>query len=164
MLKNNNIIAFQGAHGAYSDLACRKVFPDLTTLPCKTFEDTFAAIRDGRAALGMIPIENSIAGRVADIHYLLPKSGLFIINEHFQSINHFLLAIKGASIKTITHVHSHVHALSQCRNFINNLKIEPVIHADTAGAAKELSKKHSKTQSVIASDLAARLHGLEVLA
>jgi len=164
MANTDNIIAFQGAHGAYSDLACRNVFPELMTLPCRTFEDAFAAIRDGKAGRGMIPIENSIAGRVADIHHLLPGSGLHIIGEHFQRVNHHLMAIKGASLDAITHVHSHVHALSQCRNIIRKLKIEPVVHVDTAGAAAELAETNDPSQAVIASELAAQLHGLEILA
>ena len=105
-------IAFQGAPGAYGDLACREAYPALQSLPCPSFEDAFAAVREGKAALGMIAVENSIAGRVADIHHLLPGSGLHIIGEHFQRVNHHLLAPQGASLKTIRTVHSHVHALS----------------------------------------------------
>ncbi len=164
MADTDNIIAFQGAHGAYSDLACREVFPELVTLPCRTFEDAFAAIRNGKAGRGMIPIENSIAGRVADIHQLLPDSGLHIIGEHFQRVNHHLMAIKGATLDQVTHVHSHVHALSQCRNIIRKLNIEAVVHVDTAGAAAELAASGDPTQAVIASELAAHLHGLEILA
>src|ERR687885_1930912 len=114
-------IAFQGAPGAYSDLACRRVFPAMTTLPCGTFEDALAAIRDGRAVLGMIPIENSVAGRVADIHHLLPESGLHIVGEHFERVNHHLLAPKGATLEGLRVVRSHVHALSQCRHLIREL-------------------------------------------
>src|SRR5208282_6764405 len=130
-------IAFQGAFGAYSDLACRHVFPDMTTLPCAQFEDAFAAVRDGRAALAMIPIENSVAGRVADIHHLMPDSGLHIIAEHFQRINHHLLAPKGAKLEDVKLVHSHVHALNQCRRLIAQFKLKPVVHVDTAGAAAD---------------------------
>ncbi|MGA0394490.1 MAG: prephenate dehydratase [Rhodospirillales bacterium] len=164
MADTDNIIAFQGAHGAYSDLACRDVFPELVTLPCRTFEDAFAAIRDGKAGRGMIPIENSIAGRVADIHHLLPDSGLHIIGEHFQRVNHHLMAVKGASLDKITHVHSHVHALGQCRKFIRDLNVEPVVRVDTAGAAAEIAEAGDPTQGVIASELAAHLHGLDILA
>src|SRR5213079_3368245 len=106
-------IAFQGQPGAYSDLACRHVFPQMTTLPCIAFEDAFAAVRDGAARLAMIPIENSVAGRVADIHHLMPDSGLHIIGEHFERVNHHLLAVPGATIDTLRRVRSHVHALSQ---------------------------------------------------
>src|SRR6202051_2272008 len=94
-------IAFQGQPGAYSDLACRHVFPAMTTLPCAAFEDAFAAVREGRAELAMMPIENSVAGRVADIHHLMPDSGLYIIGEHFEPVHHHLLALPGASLETI---------------------------------------------------------------
>src|SRR3954462_9482652 len=104
-------IAFQGEPGAYSDLACRQVFPDWATLPCAAFEDAFAAVREGDAVLGMIPIDNSVAGRVADIHYLMPDSGLYIIGEHFEPVHHHLLALPGATLDTIKTVGSHVHAL-----------------------------------------------------
>src|SRR6266436_6892665 len=126
-------IAFQGAPGAYSDLACRQVFPAMTTLPCAAFEDAFAAVREGRAALAMLPIENSVAGRVADIHHLMPDSGLFIIGEHFERVNHHLLALPGATLASIRTVRSHVHARSQCRKMIRSLGLEPVVAADTAG-------------------------------
>src|ERR671928_1771921 len=116
-------IAFQGAPGAYSDLACRRVFPAMTTLPCAAFEDAFAALRDGAAALAMMPIENSVAGRVADIHHLMPDSGLHIIGEHFERVNHHLLALPGATVATIRTVRSHVHALSQCRRLIRELRL-----------------------------------------
>src|SRR3954465_11595869 len=116
--KPDQTIAFQGAPGAYSDLACRRVFPAMTTLPCAAFEDAFAAVRDGAAGLAMMPIENSVAGRVADIHHLMPDSGLFIIGEHFERVEHHLLALPGASLDTSGTVRSHVHALSQWRLFL----------------------------------------------
>src|SRR5579864_2489407 len=94
-------IAFQGAPGAYSDLACRHVFPGMTTLPCVAFEDAFAAVSEGRAALAMIPIENSLAGRVADVHHLMPDSGLYIVAEHFDPVHHHLLALPGASLDQV---------------------------------------------------------------
>ncbi len=160
---SSNVIAFQGVAGAYSDMACRAVHPDMTTLPCGTFEDTFAAVREGRAALAMIPIENSSAGRVADIHHLLPDSGLHIIAEHFQVVHHQLLAAKGASLETVKTVRSHVQALSQCREFIRAHGLKAVAHADTAGAAAEVAKLNDPSQAAIASELAAELHGLEIL-
>src|SRR5919199_6432442 len=120
-------IAFQGAPGAYSDLACRRVFPAMTTLPCAAFEDAFAAVREGRAALAMIPIENSVAGRVADIHHLMPDSGLHIVGEHFEPVNHHLLAPKGATLAGIRTVRSHVHALSQCRKLIRELGLNAAV-------------------------------------
>jgi prephenate dehydratase len=135
----SSLIAFQGVAGAYSDTACRAVHPEMTTLPCASFEDTFAAVNEGRAGLAMIPIENSSAGRVADIHHLLPESGLHIIAEHFQKVDHQLLAPKGATMDSIQEVHSHVQALSQCRKFVRGAGFKPVVHADTAGAAAEVA-------------------------
>jgi prephenate dehydratase len=154
------IIAFQGAPGAYSDLACRTVYPDVTTLPCATFEEAFAAVRDGRAALAMIPIDNSVAGRVADIHHLLPDSGLHIIGEHFQKVVHHLLAPKGAMLAGLRTVHSHVHALPQCRRLINELGLKAVVHADTAGAAADVARHDDPSVAAIASSLAGEIYGL----
>jgi prephenate dehydratase len=156
-------IAFQGMPGAFSDLACRHVHPEMTTLPCHTFEAAFAQAREGHAALAMIPIENSVAGRVADIHHLLPASGLHIIAEHYQRIDLHLLAVKGATIAELTHVHSHVHALNQCRDLIRELGVEPVVHADTAGAAADVAQDGDRTQGAIASELAGQTYGLESL-
>ena len=157
-------IAFQGAFGANSDMACRAVFPDCETLPCFGFEDAFAAVREGKADLAMIPVENSVAGRVADVHHLLPEGGLHIIGEHYQPIQHHLLAIKGAKLEYIKRVESHVQALAQCRKWIRSHNIQPVIHADTAGAAEEVSQRGDKTVAAIASDLAGKIYGLESLA
>lgn len=159
----NNLIAFQGLPGAYSDLACRTTFPDMKTLPCPAFEDVFAAVHEGQAQLAMIPVENSVAGRVADIHHLLPGSGLHIIGEHFQRVNHQLLALKGTRIDDLKTVHSHVHALSQCRKIIREQGLKAVVHADTAGAAKELSEERNPTMGAIASTLAAEIYDLEIL-
>ena len=159
----DNLIAFQGLPGAYSDLACRTVFPDMETLPCAAFEDVFAAVHDGKARLAMIPVENSVAGRVADIHHLLPASGLHIIGEHFQRVNHQLLVLPGTKMEDLKTVHSHVHALSQCRKILREHKLKAVVHADTAGAAKELSEKRDPTMGAIASTLAAETYGLEIL-
>ena len=156
-------VAFQGSYGANSDMACRAVYPDMTTLPCASFDDTFAAVHDGRARLAMIPIDNSLAGRVADIHHLLPESGLHIIGEHFQTIDHQLVAVKGASKKTIRRVHSHIHALSQCRRYLRNHAFEPVVHADTAGAAAMIAELGDPTEAALSSSLAAEIYGLEVL-
>jgi len=158
------LIAFQGEHGAYSDLACRSARPEMTTLPCRTFEDAFAAVRDGKAALAMIPIENSVAGRVADIHHLLPDSGLHIIGEHYQRINHHLLAPAGTRLEDVTEVYSHVHALNQCRDFLKAHGITPVVAVDTAGSAKEIASSQVKTRAVIASELAGEIYGLTSLA
>jgi prephenate dehydratase len=155
-----NSISFQGAFGAYSDLACRRVFPEMTTLPCGQFEDAFAAVRERRAALAMIPIENSVAGRVADIHHLMPDSGLHIIGEHFERVNHHLLAPPGATLQSIRTVRSHVHALSQCRKLIRALGLRPVVAADTAGAAAEVAARGDPTVAAIASELAGQIYGL----
>jgi len=161
--KSDNLIAFQGLPGAYSDLACRTVHPEMATLPCAAFEDVFAAVHDGRAQLAMIPVENSVAGRVADIHHLLPGSGLHIIGEHFQRVNHQLLVVPGTKIEDLKTVHSHVHALSQCRRFLRQNGLRAVVHADTAGAAKELSEERTAGMAAIASTLAAETYGLEIL-
>ena len=157
------LIAFQGVPGAYSDMACRIVFPDLGTLPCASFEDTFAAVRDERARLAMIPIDNSIAGRVADIHHLIPDSGLHIIGEHFHRVDHRLMAPKGASLDSIKRVHSHVHAVSQCRKYLREKGFDPVIAADTAGAAKDIAEWGNPSEAALASALAAEIYGLAIL-
>src|SRR5215469_13964452 len=153
-------ISFQGAPGAYSDLACRHVFPEMMTLPCAQFEDAFAAVREGRARLAMIPIENSVAGRVADIHHLMPDSELHIIGEHFERVNHHLLAVPGATIETLRTVRSHVHALSQCRLLIRSLGLVPQVAADTAGAAAEIAERNDPSVAAIASELAGQIYGL----
>src|SRR6266852_7268934 len=156
-------IAFQGAPGAYSDLACRRVFPAMTSLPCTAFEYAFAAVREGRSGLAMLPIENSVAGRVADIHHLMPDSGLFIIGEHFERVSHHLLALPGARLDQIRTVRSHVHALSQCRNFIRAQGLQPVVRADTAGSAAEIKELGDPTIAAIASELAGEIYGLVAL-
>jgi prephenate dehydratase len=155
-----SLIAFQGERGAYSDLACREVFPRLATLPCVDFEAAIAAVRRGRARYGMLPIENSVAGRVADIHHLMPESGLHIIGEHFQRVNHHLLAPKGATLKGLKLVRSHVHALSQCRRLIRALGLKAVVAADTAGAAAEVAQRGDPSEAAIASALAGKIYGL----
>ncbi len=160
----DQIIAFQGMAGAYSDMACRAVFPEMTTLPCPDFEDTFAAVATGRARLAMIPIENSSAGRVADIHHLLPQSGLHIIGEHFQPVDHQLLAPKGATLSGIKTVESHVQGLSQCRDFIRSQGFKAVIRADTAGAAEEVAAAGDPARAAVASALAGEIYGLDSLA
>ncbi len=163
MTDPSRTIAFQGASGAYSDLACRSAFPEWTSLPCGSFEGAFGAVEEGRAALAMIPIENSLAGRVADIHHLLPGTGLHIVGEHFQRVQHQLLAPKGASLQTIKRVRSHVHALGQCRRAFKRLGLEAIVHADTAGAAADLAKSQNIEEAAVASTLAAEIYGLEIL-
>jgi prephenate dehydratase len=156
-------IVFQGEPGANSHLASREVYPDYEPVPCPTFEDAFAAISTGEANLGMIPIENSVAGRVADIHHLMPHSGLHIIAEHFMPVRHQLLAPRGATLEGIKTVESHVHALGQCRKAIGRLGLKPVVAADTAGSAREVAETGDKTRAAIASRLAAEIYGLDVL-
>ncbi len=163
MAEQDKMIAFQGMPGAYSDLACRTVYPERRTMACRTFPDAFQAVRDGQASLAMIPIENSVAGRVADIHHLLPESDLHIVAEHFHRVNHHLLAPAGTKATTLTEVHSHVHALNQCRNLIAELGVTPVVHVDTAGAAKDVAAWADPSKAAIASSLAGEIYGLEPL-
>ncbi len=157
-------ISFQGEPGANSHLACREAYPDYEPMPCATFEDAFAAVTSGEAALGMIPIENSVAGRVADIHHLMPRSGLHIVAEWFLPVKHQLVAPKGATLDGIKTVESHVHALGQCRNIIRKLKIKPIVAADTAGSAREVAERGDKSCAAISSRLAAEIYGLDILA
>lgn len=157
-------IAFQGEPGANSHIAIQEAFPDATPLPCATFEDALAAISSGEAGLGMIPIENSVAGRVADIHHLLPQSGLFIVGEWFLPIRHQLMAPRGAKLEGIKTVESHVHALGQCRRIIRKLGIKPIVAGDTAGSARIVAERGDKSCAAIASRLAAEIYGLDILA
>jgi prephenate dehydratase len=158
------MIAYQGEPGSNSHIACNDVYPDWACLPCATFEDALGAIADGAAALGMIPIENSIAGRVADIHHLLPTSGLFIVGEYFLPIHFQLLALKGTRLDQIASVHSHVHALGQCRKFIRQHGLKPVVAGDTAGSAREVAEWKDPSKASLATSLAAEIYGLDILA
>jgi prephenate dehydratase len=157
------LIAFQGQHGAYSDLACRIAFPEMTTLPCETFEAAIEAVRDGRAALAMLPPENSLAGRVPDMHALLPGSGLSIVGEFFLRVEHCLLAPKGATSATIKRIHAHPVALRQVRKLIRELNAKPVAQDDNALAAEIVARLNSAEDAAIASSLAGEIHGLEIL-
>src|SRR3954464_12649964 len=157
-------IAFQGEPGANSHIAITEAYPDADALACATFEDALAAIASGEADLGMIPIENSVAGRVADIHHLLPASGLFIIGEWFLPVRHQLMAPRGATLSDIKTVESHVHALGQCRRIIRKLAIKPIVAADTAGSARIVGERGDKSSAAIASRLAAEIYGLDILA
>jgi prephenate dehydratase len=159
-----NRISFQGDHGANSDTACRDMFPGMEPLPCPTFEDAFNAVESGKADLAMIPIENTIAGRVADIHHLLPRSKLHIIGEYFLPIRFQLMVLPGTKIEDIRTVHSHIHALGQCRNIIRKHRWRPVVSGDTAGAAKEVAAEGDPTRAALAPRLAAELYGLEIIA
>ena len=157
-------IAFQGQLGAYSHLACRHARPDYEPLPCAAFEDAFAAVADGAARLAMIPIDNSVAGRVADIHHLMPHSGLHIVGEHFEPVHHHLLALPGTTLADLRQVRSHIHALPQCRGFLRRHGLEAVVAADTAGAARDVAALGDRAVGAIASSLAGEIYGLVSLA
>jgi len=156
-------IAFQGLLGAYSDLACRAAYPGWQTLPCASFEAAMDAVRSGAAQLAMLPCENSLAGRVPDIHRLLPESGLSVVGEHFERVEHCLLAPRGATLGTLKRAHSHPVALGQVRNILRDLHLTPVIEADTAGAAALIAERGGTEDAAIASALAAEIYGLEIL-
>jgi prephenate dehydratase len=156
-------IAFQGENGANSDMACRDMFPGMTPVPCPTFEDAFKAVEKGDADIAMIPIENSLAGRVADIHQLLPTSDLRIIGEYFMPIHFHLMVLPGTKREEIRQVHSHIHALGQCRQIIRDNGWEPKVAGDTAGAARMISDMGDKSNAALAPELAAGLYGLDVM-
>ena len=156
-------IAYQGEPGANSHIVCRQHYPDWEAWACASFEDVFAAVEGGDADLGMIPIDNSLAGRVSDIHHFLPGSSLHIIGEHFLRITFDLVAVPGATLDSIRTVHSHVHALGQCRKVIRELGLTPVISGDTAGAAREVAASGDLTQAALAAPLAAQIYGLATL-
>jgi prephenate dehydratase len=155
-------IAFQGEPGANSHLAALDAYPRMEALACPTFEDAIAAVKTRRAKLAMIPIENSVAGRVADIHHLLPHSGLHIVAEHFERVRHQLLTLPGVKLPQLKTVHSHIMALGQCRDVVRALKLKPVAEADTAGAARHLRDSGDRSAAVIASKLAADIYGLKI--
>jgi prephenate dehydratase len=157
-------IVFQGEPGANSHIACLEAYPDGEPVPCPTFEDALNAIASRDADLGMIPIENSVAGRVADIHYLMPGAGLHIVAEWFLPIRNQLLAPKGAKLAGIKSIESHIMALGQCRNYIRKLGVKSVVAADTAGAAREVAERGDPSCAAIASRLAAQIYGLDILA
>ena len=156
-------IAFQGEPGANSHIAAEEMFPDLEPLPCPTFEDALGRVKAGDARLAMIPIENSVAGRVADIHHLLPDAGLYIVGEHFLRVRHQLMALPGTPIGKIKRAMSHTQALGQCRNTLRSLGIEPVPAADTAGSARLVAEAKEPAVAAIASELAAKIYGLEIV-
>jgi prephenate dehydratase len=156
-------IAFQGLPGAYSDLSCRHAYPGWATLPSPSFEAAMEAVRSGKAALAMLPCENSLAGRVPDIHRLLPESGLHVVGEHFERVEHCLLAPRGASIATLKRAHSHPMALGQVLKVLKELDLQAVIEADTAGAAALVAERGGIEDAAIASALAAEVYDLEIL-
>jgi prephenate dehydratase len=163
MVSTTNRIAFQGDFGANSDMACRDMFPTMEPLPCPTFEDAFTALESGEADLAMIPIENTLAGRVADIHHLLPESRLHIIGEYFMPIRFQLMVLPGVKQDEIRTVHSHIHALGQCRKIIRANGWKAVVAGDTAGAAKLVAERGDRSMAALAPRLAAGLYGLEIL-
>jgi prephenate dehydratase len=156
-------VSYQGEPGANSHLACREVFPDLEAVPCATFEDALSAVKSGEARYAMIPIENSVAGRVADIHHLLPGAKLHIVGEHFLRVRHQLLGVPGASLATVRKALSHTQALGQCRGTLRRLGIQPVPEADTAGSARLVAETQDPALAAIASSLAAEIYGLQIL-
>src|SRR3974390_233455 len=157
-------IVFQGEPGANSHIACREAYPRFAPLPCPTFEDAFTAVASGGADRGMPPIKNWVAGRVSDIHHLMPNAGLHIVAEHFLPIRNQLMAPKGATLKGLKTVESHIMALGQCRKFIRKLGVKALVAADTAGAAREVAEHGDPTRAAIASTLAAEIYGLDILA
>ena len=164
MASKKKKIVFQGEPGANSHIACNEVYPDATIVPCPTFEDCFGAVTKGEADLAMIPIENTIAGRVADIHHLLPESRLHIVGEYFMPIRFQLMVLPGVTKEEIRTVHSHIHALGQCRKIVRANGWKPVIAGDTAGAAKLVQETGDRSMAALAPRLAADLYGLEIIA
>ena len=162
-MKEKIKVAFQGEKGAYSHLVCLEIFENIEPLPCSTFEEAFQLAKDDPEYKIVIPIENSLAGRVADIHYLIPKYKLQIHAEHFQKVTHNLLGIKDSKINDIKTVRSHAQALGQSQKFITDNKLIPIISADTAGSARFVSEKNNKSEGAIASDLAAKIYNLDIL-
>jgi prephenate dehydratase len=157
-------IVFQGEPGANSHIACKQAYPKAEPVPCPTFEDALNAVATGEVDLGMIPIENSVAGRVADIHHLMPEAGLHIIAEWFLPIRNQLVGLKGVTLGEIRSVESHAMALGQCRNFLRKLGVKTRVAADTAGAAREVAERKERSCAAVASKFAAEIYGLDVLA
>ncbi len=157
-------IAYQGEPGANSHIACSDAYPDMTPLPCRTFEDVFHAVESGQADLAMIPVDNTIAGRVADIHHILPQTSLSIIAEYYLPIRFQLMALPGTKLADVQKARSHIMGLGQCRGFLREHSIEAVTAADTAGAAREVAELGEASVAAIAPELAASVYGLEILA
>ena len=160
---NTKIFSFQGMHGAYSELAGKNIYPDSKSIPCKTFEEMFESVRDKKANIAIVPIENSRSGRVGDTQRLIPESQLKIVGEYFLEVNHCLMGVPGSTLKDIKRIYSHEQGIAQCRNKIINNKKDMVIVADTAGAAKMISETNSKEDAAIASNLAAKIYNLDIL-
>ena len=162
-IKNINTISFQGIEGANSHLACKELFPKAKIIPCETFEEVFDSVRTNKSNIGLIPVENSVAGRVAEIHSLMHKTPLKIVGEYFMKVELHLLGVKKIKINQVKNVRSHIHALSQCRKFIKKNKIKMIVTPDTALAAKEVSEENNPTESAIASKLAGKIYNLKIL-
>ena len=160
---DNGIVVFQGEPGANSHLAALEAFPKMEAQACPTFEDALAAVHNGRARYAMIPIENSVAGRVADIHHLLPNADLYIVAEHFLRVRHQLMAKPGVALKDVKRVFSHTQALGQCRKVLKGLGVQLVPEADTAGSARLVAESDSSDMAAIASRLAAEIYNLNIL-
>ena len=156
-------IAIQGELGSYSHLAATNLYEDIEVITCRTFDDALKYVQTNEDSISVIPIENSIAGRVADVHYLLPKYKLNIIGEYFHEVNHCLLATRENKLTNIKFVKSHSHAIGQCQNKINEYNLTPIIEADTAGSAKKLDQDQNIDTAVIASELAAKIYNLDIL-
>ncbi len=156
-------IAYQGEPGANSHIACLNFDKTLEPVACATFEDAIAAVKNGAVRTALIPVENSVAGRVADVHHLLPNSGVYVVGEHFERIHHQLMALPGADLSTLKTVHSHTQALGQCRAALQSLGLKPVPEADTAGSARMIAEEGDLTKAAIASSLAAEIYGLNIL-
>jgi prephenate dehydratase len=156
-------ISINGVAGSYSDMARHHMIPQAQTMAAETFAEAFSMLADGRADLALIPIDNSLAGRVADVHHHLARSNFYIIGEWFLPIHHCLLGLRGARLNQITDIYSHVHALPQCRKLIAELKAREHIHYDTAGAAKDVAAWGDPSKAAIASALAAEIYGLDIL-
>ena len=162
-IKNINSVSFQGIEGANSHLACKKLFPKAKAISCETFEEVFKNVKINKSNIGLIPVENSVAGRVAEIHNLMHKTPLKIVGEYFMKVELHLMSLKKIKISQIKSVKSHIHALSQCQKFIKKNKLKMIVSGDTALAAKEISDKKDFTESAIASKLASEIYNLKIL-
>jgi prephenate dehydratase len=160
---NTKTFSFQGVHGAYSELAGKNVYPDSKSIPCKTFEEMFEVVRDKKANIAIVPIENSRAGRVADTQRLIPESQLKIVGEYFLEVNHCLMGVPGSTLRDVKRIYSHEQGIAQCRKKIIDNNKDMVIVADTAGAAKMISESRNKEDAAIASNLAAKIYNLDIL-
>ena len=157
-------IVYQGEPGAYSHLACSQFFPGHAPVACPSFAKAFAHVRSGEAHCAMIPVENTVAGRVSDIYHLLPEGGLHIIGERYLPVHHQLLGVRGAKLPDIRHARSHHMALGQVRKFLTKHEIDPVVDVDTAGAARKIAASGDTSVAAVASRLAAQTYGLDILA